>query len=1089
MKFLRPLVLGFLALTAVPALAAAQEAATITGRVTSDAGVGLGGASVFVEGLNVGATSNDLGAYTFTVPGGMVRGQTVTVTARRIGYSASSARVVLSPGTITQNFTLVLNPLRLGEVVVTGSGLATTVERLGNVRNAVDSSLIQRSNEVNIVNALAGKAPNVEVTSQSGEPGASSYIRIRGGRSFNNSGQPLIVVDGQPIDNTTVSTTASQASTVAPNRASDINPNDIENVEILKGAAAAAIYGARAGQGVILITTKSGRAGQTRYSLRSTVSTDEVNTDYPLQRRFAHGSGGLTPIQYRVNGVGSFQCTSPNCTLTGNSFGPEIPAGVPTYNHFKELFRTGTTFNNSLSVSGGSDRTLFYISGERLDQEGIIVGPNNWYERSSARVKASHRLADRLNVGGNVAFVDSRGQFVQKGSNLSGLLLGALRTPPEFDNRQYIDPATGLHRAFRFPTPGPTSHTFSRVYDNPYFVVNEFDNSSQVGRTYGNVSVDYEPLDWLRAQYTLGADYYADERLEGLPLTTGGSGGAGSVTRADFTNLIIDHNLLATATRTFSENFGGSLSLGQNLGSRRFRQFWATGTGLIAPRPFQLDNIITGNISSDEFESLIHTQSYFGQVTADLWNQLFLTGALRNDGFSTFGASKRRHWFPKASVAWNFTEQFTNMFIPTGKLRFAYGEAGQEPPVYATLSGLTSGSFIDGWVSNGLSPSQASQGGLATSLLMPQPNLGPERTREYEAGFDVGLFRNLSDLSFTWYNSRSRDVILFLPVSPAGTGYTLQANNAAVISNKGIEVTLNVRPFTGDNVGWEVGMNYGRNRNRVLDLAGAEYIDVQNGAGTFTGIVGTAFQGSALPVMRGQDFARCGRGVVTFDFTDIDAACGNAPPGALYIGPDGFPVEDPTNRIIADPNPDWTGSVRTAMTFRRNLQLSALVDIRHGGEIWNGTKGALYNFGAHRDTEFRNEKATFGTNYMPACPGCSGVVAGPGVGREVTIGQGWYQGLGSGFGAVSRQFVEDAGYIKLREISVSYTFSNPLFFRGLGLSAMDLRIAGRNLRTWTDYTGLDPETNLAGAEVANRGIDYFNNPQTRSIVFSIGLSR
>jgi TonB-linked SusC/RagA family outer membrane protein len=1090
MPVFRRLFTGAVALAMLPAVASAQEGATITGRVTTDAGGGLGGASVFLEGMNLGATTSEQGGYSFTVPGGMVTGQSAVLTARRIGYSARSARITLSPGTITQNFVLELNPLRLGEVVVTGSGTSTTVEKLGNVRSTVDSGAIQRSNEVNIVNALAGKAPNVEVTSQSGEPGASSYIRIRGGRSFNNSGQPLIVVDGQPIDNTTIATGDPTASTAAPNRASDINPNDIENVEILKGAAAAAIYGARAGQGVILITTKSGRPGPTRYSLRSTISSDEVNTGYPLQRTFAHGSGGALPDAYAARGVGSFTCDALGCALPTDSWGPPIPAGVPTYDHFRELFRTGNTYNNSLSVSGGSDRTLFYASGERVDQEGVIVGPHNWYERSSLRLRASHRITDRLNVGGNISFVDSRGEFIQKGSNISGLLLGGLRTPPEFNNLKYLDTLYGLHRSYRYPNPTATSQTRGRGYDNPFFVLNEFQNTGNVGRTFGNVNAEYTPNDWLTLQYTLGADYYADERLEGIPLTASDPGGTGKVLRADFTNLQIDHNLVATGTHTFNDWLAGTLTLGQNLNSRRFRQYWTQGASLIAPEPFQLDNTVQTNLSTDEFESLIHTQSYFGQATVDLWEQLFLTASLRNDGFSTFGKSKQRHWFPKLSAAWNFGNRFSmNNIIPNGKLRFAYGEAGQEPPVYATLSGLSSAPFFDGWLSFfGLGTSQAGFGGLATSITKPQPNLGPERTKEFETGFDVGLFRNRADLSFTWYNSRSEDVILFLPVAPT-TGFLQQANNAAVIQNRGIEATLNIRPFTGESVAWDVGLNYGRNRNRVLDLAGAEYIDVQNGLGTFTGIVGTAFNGSPLPVMRGQDFVRCGRGLRTDDGRDVDQLCGSAPAGALFIDNGGFPVEDPTNRIIANPNPDWTGSIRTGLTFRGNLALSALVDFKQGGEAWNGTKGALYNFGTHKDTEFRNQQVVFGQTYMPACPGCSGAVGGPGVGETATIGQSWYKGLGGGFGPVSAQFVEDASYVKLREISVAYTFNNPLFFRGLGLSAVDLRLAGRNLKTWTDYSGIDPETNLGGAEVANRGIDYFNHPQTRSIVLSVGFSR
>lgn len=1066
-----------LALLAAPA--AAQEAATVSGRISSQAGAPLPSATVLLEGLNIGTQTREDGRYILTVPGARAAARTVTLSVRLIGYAPASAQVTITPGaSISRDFTLAVNPLRLGEVVVTGAGTTTTVEKLGNVRNEVDSTTIRKSNESNIVNALAGKAPNVEVTSQSGEAGASSAIRIRGIRTVNGTGQPLFIVDGQPIDNTTIATGPNTASTATSNRASDINPADIESIEILKGAAAGAIYGARAGQGVILITTKSGRSGPTRFSVRSTVTSDQVNTDYPLQTTFGQGSGG-----------GGGPCTTLGCRASPLSYGPELPAGTRTYNHFDELFRNGSTVDNMISASGGSDRTLFYISAERLDQKGIIVGPNNSYERTSARLKASHRLTDRLNVGGNVAYVDSRGAFIQKGSNISGLLLGGLRTPPNFNNKPYKDATNGLHRSYRYPNPTITSKSnpVTRGYDNPLFTANEFANTGDVGRSFGNINLDYNAFDWLTARYTLGADYYADERLEGFPLTSSDSP-IGRVNRADFTNLIIDHNLVATGTRTFSPNFAASLTLGQNLGSRRFRQLFATGVELIAEKPFQLDNTIQSNLQSDEFESLVHTQAYFAQATADLFNQVFLTAALRNDGSSTFGKSKPRHWFPKGSISWNFTDRLPlGAVIPSGKLRAAYGEAGQEPPVYSTLSGLVSTAYTDGWISNGLSTTQAGIGGLATSATRPQPNLGPERSKEFEAGVDLGLFRNYSDLSFTYYDSKTEDVILFTPQAPS-TGFIQQASNAGTITNKGVEIVLNLRPLTRSNAAWEIGLQYAKNNNRVVDLKGIEAVDLPTG-GFFTGAVGAAVAGSRVGVLRGFDFARCGRGVVLADGTDIDAACGSAPKGALYLAADGFPRVDETTRIIADGNPNWTGSVRSSLMLFRKLQLSALVDIKSGGDIWNGTKGALTNFGTHKATLNRYDDVQFGTNYMPARPGAKGAVAGPGVGQTVVLGQGWYNGDGSGFGSVSAQFIENGGYAKLREVSVSYTLDNPGLMRGLGLTTIDLRLAGRNLKTWTDYSGIDPETNLGGAEVAIRGIDYFNNPQTRSIVFSVGLNR
>jgi TonB-linked SusC/RagA family outer membrane protein len=1075
-----------LTLAFLPASAAAQQGATITGRVTAENGAALPAANVFIAELSVGSTTDENGRYTFVIPGARVAGQTVRLTARRIGYTVRTATITLASGEIRQDFVLGANPLRLGEVVVTGAGTSSEVQKLGNVRNEVDSTSIQKSNESNIVNALAAKAPNVEVTSQSGEAGASSAIRMRGERTVNGTGQPLFIVDGQPIDNTTLATGPNTASTAAPNRASDINPNDIESIEILKGAAAAAIYGARAGQGVVLITTKSGRPGATRYSLRSTVSSDEVNSDYPVQREYGQGSGGVASV-----------CAAPGCRLGSGSYGPKLAAGTPTYDHFKELFRTGSTLDNVLSASGGNDRTLFYLSGERLDQKGIIIGPNNWYKRSSARLKASHRLTDRFNVGGNVAYVDSRGEFIQKGSNISGLLLGGLRTPPNFNNKPYQvdltsasgDVVRGIHRSYRYPNPTITSKStpVTRGYDNPLFVANQFENTGDVGRAFGNVSLDYDALDWLAAHYKLGTDYYTDERVEGFPLTASNSP-TGLVNRADFTNLQIDHNLLVTATKTFNDALGGTLTLGQNFNSRRFRQLYATGTELIAEKPFQLDNTIQSNLQSDEFESLIHTQAYFAQATADLWSQLYLTAAIRNDGSSTFGKSKPRHWFPKGSIAWNFTDKVPfSGIIPSGKLRAAYGEAGQEPPVYSTLSGLVSKSFTDGWISNGLSTTQAGIGGLATSDIRPQPNLGPEVSKEFETGIDLGLFRNYSDLSFTYYNSKTVDVILFTPQAPS-TGYLQQASNAGTITNKGVEVVLNIRPVTTPSFAFDVGLQYAKNNNKVVDLKGISAVDLPTG-GFFTGAVGAAVAGSHNGVLRGFDFARCGLGLVLGDGTNVDSECGSAPRGALYLAADGFPRVDETTRIIADGNPDWTGSVRTNLTLFGKLQLSALLDIKRGGDIWNGTKGALTNFGTHTATLNRGQTVEFGKNYMPAHPGASGPVGGPGVGKPVVVGQSWYQGDGSGFGSVSAQFIEDGSYSKLREVSISYTIDNPGFIRGLGLSSVDLRLAGRNLHTWTKYSGIDPETNLGGAEVAIRGVDYFNNPQSRSIVFSVGLNR
>ncbi|HEX7123781.1 MAG TPA: hypothetical protein VF178_15495, partial [Gemmatimonadaceae bacterium] len=280
---------------------------------------------------------------------------------------------------------------------------------------------------------------------------------------------------------------------------------------------------------------------------------------------------------------------------------------------------------------------------------------------------------------------------------------------------------------------------------------------------------------------------------------------------------------------------------------------------------------------------------------------------------------------------------------------------------------------------------------------------------------------------------------------------------------------------------WSIGLQYAANNNKVLDLQGAEFVDMP---GAFAGAPGAAVLGSRVGVLRGNDFARCGRGLLIGGL-DIDALCGpNAPRGALFIGQDGFPILDPTVRVIMDPHPDWTGSLRTDFTFGRNWQLSALFDTRQGNEVWNGTRGALYQFGTHKDTEIRGQQRAFGS------PGFhQGPVAGPGAGTPVTIDQAWFQGLGSGFGPVASQFVEDGSFVKLREVAVTYDANWGWIQRSLGVENLRIRLAGRNLVTWTDYSGIDPETNLGGAEVNLLGVDYFNNPATRTFVLTLGFNR
>jgi TonB-linked SusC/RagA family outer membrane protein len=1099
------------ALTASTAFA--QSGTTVTGRVTSDAGAPLGGASVFIPEMNFGTQTNDDGSYTFVVPASRANGASVTLTARVIGYTARSATIALNPGTtVTQSFTLGVNPFHLGEVVVTGAGTSTTRERLGVTINTVDSSNIRRASEPqNLISALAGKAPNVVVRTQSGEPGAGASVQIRGSASLTGTNQPLFVVDGEPIDNQTVSTAAlavnggslgdRQGGIATPNRAADINPADIESIQILKGSAASAIYGARAANGVVLITTKRGHTGPTRIGLSSTVNFDDARLPDFLQHDYAQGS-----IAAGVPDAAATCGATPDCSPRSGrtSWGGKIAAGTPTYDHLDELFRTGTTADNNIQVSGGNDRTSFFSSVGLTNQNGVVKGPNNKYNRASFRLKATQEVGSKVTLGGNFNYVDARGNFVQHGNDVSGLLLGALRTPPNFNNQDYLTDR-GLQRPYRFPNPTSVeAFGCCAYYDNPFFDLNSPGNRSELGRAISNFNIAWRPLTWLNITETLGGDYYDDSRLQALPLTSANDAG-GSVIRAEQTNLVIDHNLLAAATWSRSDNFNGTVTIGQNLNSRRYRALSSQGEGLIAPAPLAIENTVAQ--TGLEAKSLRHIESYFGQAELNLYNQLYLNAGVRNDGFSTFGASQRRHNFYKASAAWTVSNLLhggdQTGFLSFAKLRAAYGETGREPDVYAALNALSTVTQFGSGYGDALKTSIGGVPGITSSLRVGNEALRPELQRENEFGGDFGFLNQRIDASIVAYNKRSTDVILPITVNAGGTGFTSAFKNAGALTNKGLELTLNARPFTTENLAWEVGFQYGRNKGNVTSLGGAQIFDLGEGFGA-NEAEGADVIGYAPGVIIGTAFVHCGRGSHVAvpginggnTLEDIDALCAATPggykPDALFLGPDGLPITDPQVRVLGDPHPHYTMSYTSSLKIMNRVTLSGLLDVRKGGDIYNGTRGALYVFGTHVDTDRRSTVGQYGVNYdTKKFPN----VAGPGAGvaglQTPEDWENWMSivGEGGGFSGPSEQFMEDGSFAKLRELSLTFSLDQPFLKRLTGFSSADIRIAGRNLKTWTKYRGLDPEVNNAGSEFLTQGLDWFANPQTRSFVLSFSLNR
>ena len=380
-------------------------------------------------------------------------------------------------------------------------------------------------------------------------------------------------------------------------------------------------------------------------------------------------------------------------------------------------------------------------------------------------------------------------------------------------------------------------------------------------------------------------------------------------------------------------------------------------------------------------------------------------------------------------------------------------------------------------------------------------DIEPEQIAEYELGAELALFGNRLSLGVTYYRQRTTDAILDVDVPPS-TGFVSKYANAAEFENEGWELTAGLQAIDRPGLGWSIEGQWATNRSCVLDLAGTEQVMLTGFTGMSSSVVaprrdagGAVLECYPIGVFFGDDFVRFGAGNRSAEGYEIDDMFSGWNEGDVYIGDNGYPQHDPRERVTGDPNPDWTASIRNTLRLGENLVVTSLIDVKRGGDMWNGTKGALYYFGAHRDTEpYHGEGATvvFGQS-NPGAESSSTLarerVAGPGAGRPVAVDETYFYGnIGSGFTGPASQFIEDAGFVKLRSVSVSYVLDDLDFLGRIGLSGAVLTVSGRNLKTWTDYTGIDPESNLNG-QTLGRGLEYFNNPQTRSFVFGLTLNR
>lgn len=1087
------ILLLLLALLINGTLLVAQER-EITGTVTSDDGMGpFLGATVLVKGTSIGTTTDMDGTYTINVP---TESETLMFSA--IGVQSLEEDVA---GRTTVDVELKIETTQLNEVVITALGIKGERDKFASSASTVKGKDVATSGETGTLQGLSGKSAGVLITRNGGDPGAGAYIQIRGQNTISGNAQPLFIVDRMPVSNATSTLGAAQGNgIIQQSRINDINPEDIERVEVLKGASAAALWGTRAANGVVIITTKEGRDtnGKLNISIKSTVSFDKVNKMHPLQTKYGQGSNGQyiqgnrvsfgNLIAKRAGGADTFITDVNNPDYEGVLTFPDgtqryaIARGTDdnpyggknsqeTYDHGEDAFHTGHYLENSINISGGNAKSTFMVSYSDLRQEGVVKSFSD-YDRQTARINASTQFNDWLKASANVGYSKIGSSRVQEGDNVDGVLLASLRTPPDFDNNRYTGVYTDVagqvfpeaHVSYR----NPLGKDGSTIYANPVWNINNNRNTSDVDRIIGSVQLDLTPAEWLTATGRFGIDNYTDDRLERFAQNSANFAN-GYLSLSSIKETQFNTDLFAIAKTTLNKNFAGSFLAGFNYNSRRQATVSNAITDLIiADAPDILTNALNSNLSANNFSSLIRTYAFYGQFDIEAYDQVYLTLTGRQESASTFGSeTKSSFFFPSAALAWQFSDLdflSESTVFSFGKLRLTWGQVGIQPQPYQNFTTFVPANYGDDF-SNGLSGvSTIYNGGYVRSTTQGNEFLSPEIKTEAEVGLDLRFFSNRLSLSATAYTNRTKDVILPFNV-PNETGFTIRNSNAAELKNRGLEIEASGDVLRLGDFKWNLSANFSTNKNEVVSLAGATAYTLPD----------SFIQNASL--IPGQPF-----GVfLSTDFLKDDS-------GAYILDENNFPQAGTGTEIIGDPNPDWRGGLGSTFSYK-SLSLYALFSRVSGNDFFNGTRGSLYAFGVHGDQGNTVIAPTGGlTNisgdFIPSGTAFQGEIRNFG-GGPVALDQSWYTGPGTASNTASyRQFVEDASATRLREITLSYSLQNEGFRDFTKLSSIDFSLTGRNLLLWTDYSGIDPEANVSGAGLA-RGQDWFTNPNTKSFVFSV----
>ena len=1026
-----------------------QQTRKITGKVVDSAGEPIVGASVLVKEAGTGSVSDLDGKFTVEA----AQGYTLMVSF--VGYRTIEVKVT------NETFYLVTlsdDAQALNEVVVTAMGIKKDRKSLGYAVEDISAEELMKNKSVNPINSLAGKIAGVNITQGGGAAGSGSQIILRGGTSLERDNQPLFVVDGVIYDNSTnilgnsaFDGSTSTASTNA-NRVMDINPEDIENMSVLKGPAAAALYGSRAAAGVVIITTKKGKEGAVEVNF-STKYTTQWTTNLPkTQRKYGRGF-----VEDQYDAAGNYTGTTYN-DFSYNSWGEPIAEGVPTYNNIDDFFKQGGAWDTNLSVAGGTKNSNFYLSGSYYNQDGII--PTTGYEKATFRFNGEQRWK-MFTFGANVAYsqantdktLTSAGLY---GSSGSGTMEGVYRWSPVDDMKHYMNDDGTRYRLFG------DRLDVTEERDNPYWILNKNKLQDNTERFTGSFSVKADITDWWWISYRMGIDSYTTD--DSKVIAAGGvyklDWQKGMYSENSYRYKYLSTNLMTNFNKSFGD-FNFNLMLGTSTDDTRTWSNYRMAWNFEVPGFYSFDNATNENRDFSSSRTQKRLVGVFGEFRADWKNMLFLTVSGRNDWSSTLPIENRSYFYPSVSGSFVFTELLPKYdWLSFGKIRASWARVGKDTSPYALETAL--------W------PSQSFLGGLTgVSNYWQAGNaaLKPEITESTEIGLEMRFFNNRLRFDYAFYTNNSYNQIMSPRLSNA-TGYILRSVNAGDVYNKGMELSIGGTPIQTKDWTWETTINVSGNRGTVKNLMeGVEILyvtDVQVGNAK-----AASFPDGNFMAISGSEWKRDEQGRVVLDKNGLPTKGTNA------------------NLEIGNREPTFSGGWNNTLSYK-GWSLNMLWEFRVGGHVYNGTEYAMTLAGVSELSANRerievsgvNTEGEYVTNVFEADK--TYMYNGKETSGKTIIAN-YYQDI---YPNETANFMTKVNALRLRTLSLSYNLPKSWLLKTNVIKRAMITATANNILLFTNYNG-DPEVAAAGSGAVGSssvGIDYCGVPATASFSFGINLT-